>query len=232
MKRFGWLVVGLLASCQFQNTDWELFESGLREDARGQLSSSRLEEAKAQVERYRSTINRLILETQWEADALRFLADEYFRRQMYAPALEAYQKALEILPTSFSLWYRLALTHAQLATLSLEPDERKQRSQMAAQAYNRALSLEPDHTASLYGLSILYVFELLEPEKALPLLDRHLRIESRNTRALFVRARARFETGNIEGAVKDYDAIIQYSTDPTEQENARRNRNTVLGSVR
>lgn len=226
------LALALSASCQLRHTDWEFFESGLREDARGRLDPARLEEAKRQVERYRSTIDRLILETRWEADALRFLGDEYFRREMFGPALEAYGKALEVIPSSFSLWYRLALSHAQLATLALDPDQRRSRALLAARAYEKALSIEPDHTASLYGLSILHVFELSEPQRALPLLDRLLRIENRNTRALFVRARARYETGDLEGAVQDYDAIIQYSEDAQERESARRNRSTVLGGVR
>lgn len=233
MTRFKFLLVAsILASCQLSNTDWDFFESGIREDAGGRLDQTRLEEAKKQVEKYKSSIDRLILETQWHGDALRFLGDEYFRRQMFGPAQEAYTKALEILPGSFSLWYRLALSHAQLATLALDPDARKARSLLAARAYNRALEIESNHTASLYGLSILHVFELGEPEKALPLLNRLLEIEPRNTRALFVRARARYETADLEGAVKDYDAIVNYSTDPGEQEKARRNRNTILGGVR
>ncbi len=226
-----WLTL-VLASCQFSNTDWEFFESGIREDSGGRVDESRLREARNQVEKYKSSIDRLILETQWHGDALRFLGDEYFRRQMYGPAQQAYSRALEILPGSFSLWYRLALSHAQLATLALDPDERKGRSLLAVRAYNRALGIEANHTASLYGLSILHVFELSEPDKALPLLDRLLNIEPRNTRALFVRARARFETGDLEGAVRDYDAIINFSSDPGEQESARRNRNTILGGVR
>lgn len=222
----------LLVSCQRDLGDWEFFESGLREEARDQLDPARLEEARRRVEEQRQLIDRLILETQWHADALRFLGDAYFRRRMFAPATQVYAKALEILPDSYSLWYRLALAHAQLATLELDPDGRKARSRLAARAYERALALEPNHAASLYGLAIIQVFELNNPREALPLLDRLLNLETRNTRALFVRARARFETGDIEGAVKDYDAILRYSTDPAEQESARRNRSAVLGAAR
>ncbi len=222
----------LLVSCsQDLGPVSNFFQSGLREDNGGVLDPARLEEAQTNVAEHKSVIDKLMLETAWNGDALRYLGDEYFRRDMFAPALTAYAQALQIIPTSFSLWYRSGLAHAQLATLELDPDARKARSMMAARAYEKALSFEPDHGSSLYGLGILYVFELGEPAKALVPLDRLLEKETQNTRAYFVRARARFEVGDIEGAIRDYDAIIQYSKDSAEKEKARRNRSEVLGGV-
>lgn len=232
MRVFKFLIAAALAvSCQASDPDWDFFNNGLRDDAGGQLSEERLEEARQKVREQRSAIDKVILETQWHADALRFLGDELFRREMFGPAIEAYAEALKVIPSSFSLWYRLGLSHAQLATLELDPDARRNRARMAATAYEKCIAIEGSHTSSRYGLAILLVFELGSPSQALPHLNRVLELEPRNTRALFVRARARYETNDLEGAIQDYDKIIEYSTDPSEQESARRNRSAVLGGV-
>ena len=99
---------------------------------------------------------------------------------------------------------------------------------LSESAYLRALELEPTYARALYGLSVLYVYDLDESEKAIPLLEKLLTIETRNTDAMMILARAYYENYEFDRAVDMYNKIISTSTSPEKKAAAEANKKQVL----
>ena len=80
----------------------------------------------------------------------------------------------------------------------------------------------------MYGLGVLYVFDLDESEKAIPLLEKLLTIETRNTDAMMILARAYYQNYDFDSAVALYDKIISISTSPEKKAAAEANKRQAL----
>ena len=107
-------------------------------------------------------------------------------------------------------------------------DEKYNYLKLAESAYLRAIELEPRYVRSLYGLGVLYVFELDECEKAVPYLERALNVETKNTDIMFVLARAYYVTGRYDEAVSLYDRIISTTKSDEKKKEAEANKRIVL----
>jgi cytochrome c-type biogenesis protein CcmH/NrfG len=77
-------------------------------------------------------------------------------------------------------------------------------------------------------LGVLYVFELGEPAKAIPVLENLIQRQRKNWPAQFLLARSHYQTGAVEAAVRVYDAIIAGTDQEAQREEARKSRDLVL----
>jgi Tetratricopeptide repeat. len=167
----------------------------------------------------------------------KILAIRYLDNGMYAKALENFRTAIEYYPTNQNLYYYVGVCAGYMAKASLDFDatgtraERDRYYALAESAYLRAIELEPKYIRSLYGLSILYVFELNTPEKAIPYLETIMEIEKRNIEAMFVLARAYYSTGEGEKAVAMYNKILEFNLDDQRKAEAEANKATVLAQM-
>lgn len=164
----------------------------------------------------------------------KILAIRYLDTGMYGKALENFRTAIEYFPTNQNLYYYVGVCAGYMAKASLDYDatgassERGRYLALAESAYLRAIELEPRYARSLYGLSILYVFELNEPAKAIPLMERFMEIETIDYDAMFVLARAYYMTGEIEKAAAIYDKILSTTKDEKRRTEAEENKAIVL----
>lgn len=164
----------------------------------------------------------------------KILAIRYLDTGMYGKALENFRTAIEYFPTNQNLYYYVGVCAGYMAKASLDfeatgsSSERGRYLDLAESAYLRAIELEPRYARALYGLSILYVFELNESAKAIPLLELFMEVESIDYDAMFVLARAYYATGDIEGAVAMYDKILATSKDEKRRTEAETNKAVVL----
>ena len=93
----------------------------------------------------------------------------------------------------------------------------------------QALTLNPLYYRAMYGIGVLYVFELPdESEKGIPSLERFLETQKKDTNAMFVLARAYYVSRDFEKAAALYEKIIQLSPNKEKVEEATRNLQTVL----
>ena len=99
---------------------------------------------------------------------------------------------------------------------------------LAESAYLRAIELEPRYVRSLYGLGVLYVFELDQCEKAIPYLETALSVETKNTDIMFVLARAYYVEGQYDNAVSLYDKIISVTKSEQKKKSAEANKKIAL----
>jgi tetratricopeptide (TPR) repeat protein len=192
-------------------------------------SRERIAELQELVDRHGELVAAKIDAAYQQADALKLLAQEYIRQQLYGPALDTLEEAVRVAPRNHVLHYLTGIAAGYLGTSQSRADLRERYLAQAERAYQLAVEIEPSYIDGLYGLAVLYVFELEEPMKALPHLERILELSEGHVPSLFVLARAHVALGNIDEALTAYDRVIATAADSRTQERADRNRRLLLG---
>jgi len=164
----------------------------------------------------------------------KILATRYLDNRLYGKALENFRSAIEYYPMNQNLYYYVGVCAGYMANASLDFEatgktaERDRYLALSESGYLRAVEIEPRYARALYGLGVLYVFELERSDKAIPLLETLLDIEKKNIDAMFLLARAYYATGSNDAAVTLYDRIIAVTGDPVRKANAESNKKQVL----
>jgi tetratricopeptide (TPR) repeat protein len=154
-------------------------------------------------------------------------------RGMHNDALAALERAI-FFNTEDPLLYYLTGVSAGVVAKSIVGfshnalNEREHYFRLAENAYLRALELDITYTRPMYGLGILYVFELDRPEDAIVYLERYLQILPNDIPAMFVLARANIMLENFSRTIEIYDRIIERTRDRQMREEAQYNRNFIM----
>lgn len=200
----------------------------------GVSSPTTIDELKDAIRKYEERVADIQLAQSQIGIWYKILATRYLDKKMYGEALKTFEKALEFYPQNQNLYYYVGLCAGYMSHASMDFDangaseKRMNYLRLSEDAYKRAIEIEPRYARALYGLSILYVFELGEDEKAVPLLERLLTIETKNIEAMFVLARAYYVTYEFDKAVAMYDQIISLTKSKERKAEAEANRQTVL----
>ncbi|MDR1788525.1 MAG: tetratricopeptide repeat protein [Treponema sp.] len=148
----------------------------------------------------------------------KILATRLQDKGLHNEALAALQQAIRYTPADPSLHY-LAGVSAGIAAkgaLGFDGDagaERTRLLDLAEEAYREAIALDPKYARPMYGLAVLYVFELDRPAEAIPLLETYLGIARSDTEARFLLARAFYGAGRFREAIDTCDALLSSSKD-------------------
>jgi tetratricopeptide (TPR) repeat protein len=165
----------------------------------------------------------------------KLLASRYIEKGMYGPALSALSSAVAYNPEDATLQYMAGLSAAMLAKVGVEDgDEAKSAAAYfarAEKAYLRSIAIDPKYDRPRYGLGVLYVFELGRPEEAIPHLEIYLQMESKDTDAMFVLARAYYMTRKFQKAIGLYDRVIASTNDANRKAEAEANKAKALGAL-
>lgn len=194
------------------------------------------EELKAAITKYQKRVaDNQIADSQvgvW----YKMLAVRYLDNKMYGQALEYFQKAIQFQPTNQNLYYYVGLCAGYMSKTCLDykatgastTTEKYNYLKLAESAYLRAIEIESKYGRALYGLGVLYVFELDQSEKAIPHLEKLLSFDTRNFDAMFVLARAYYMQGNYEKAASLYDKIASQTKSEEKKQEALSNKKIVL----
>ena len=164
----------------------------------------------------------------------KILGTRYIDKKMYGEALKCFEKALEFYPDNANLYYYVGVCAGYMSHTALDFEAqgtvgKKQRYlELAENSYLRAIQIDDRLTTALYGLGILYVFELDESSKAIPYLERYLDIETRSIDGMFVLARAYYSNYEFDKAVVLYDKIIATTKSAEKKADAEANKKVVL----
>ncbi len=166
----------------------------------------------------------------------KILGTRYLDEAMYRKAYEAFRKALMYYPDNANLYYYIAICAGYIANSELdfsasgavELAERANYLKLSESAYLRALEIDPKYYRAMYGIGVLYVFELDQPDKAVPYLERFLETQKRDSDAMFVLARAYYQTFQFDKAVVLYDKIIALDPNAEKTAEAKANKKIVL----
>ena len=167
----------------------------------------------------------------------KILGTRYLDNKMYGEALKSFQKALEFYPDNQNLYYYVGVCAGYMSHAALDfggsgsSQVKLNYLKLAEEAYLRAIQIEDRYVRALYGLGVLYVFELDEPVKAIPHLEKLLTIDTKNIDAMFVLARAYYSNYEFDKSVEMYDKIINISKSAETRSAAEDNKKTVLDAA-
>lgn len=159
---------------------------------------------------------------------------KYLDKKLYGKALECFQKALEYYPDNANLYYYVGNCASYIGNASLDFDATGNYEKMenyynlAEKAYLRALAIDDRYAYALYGIGILYVYQLGEPEKAIPHLEKLLTIDTKNIDGMFVLANAYYLTQDYVKSADMFDKIIATTKSDKTKQAAQENKKRVL----
>lgn len=198
------------------------------------------EELEEAIQKYDARAQDLALTEGQVGIWYKILGTRYLDQQMYGKALECFQNALTYYPDNANLYYYVGTCAGYMANASLDYEANGTTSESAIKkmnylhlsenAYLQALEIDPNYYRALYGIGVLYVFELGENEKAIPYLERFLATQTKDTSAMFVLARAYYATYQFDKAVAMYDRIIELNPNEERVNDAKANKEQVLAS--
>jgi len=167
----------------------------------------------------------------WKILAIR-LAD----KNMHNDALKAFERAIYFNTEDPTIYYLTGVSAASAAKslVGFSTGEQKEKDRLfklSENSYLRSMELDITYTKPMYGIAILYIFELDRPQDAIPYLERYLKISVYDVSAMFILARAYYSTENYSGAVELYDKIISRTKDKKIKEEALKNKDIIQGMI-
>ena len=203
----------------------------------GVESPTTVEELKDAIKKYQERVADVQLAQSQIGIWYKILGTRYLDNKMYGEALKCFQEALTYYPDNQNLYYYVGvcagyMSHAALDYNASGTNEVKYNYlKLAEEAYLRAIAIEDRYVRALYGLGVLYVFELDEPEKAVPHLEKALSIDTKNLDTMFVLARAYYSSYEFDKAVEIYDRIIETTKSEDTKKTAEENKKLVLDAA-
>lgn len=191
-------------------------------------------ELKDAIQKYQARVEDMVLANQQIGIWYKMLGSRYLDNQMYGEALEAFRMATTYYPANQNLYYYVAVCAGYMANQALDYSATGSTAQkfhylkLAESAYLEAIELDPKYARALYGIGVLYIFELEEPGKAIPYLEALAEVEKRNVDGLFLLANAYYQTFEFERAMEIYDEIISITTSSEKKAQAEANKRQVL----
>lgn len=203
----------------------------------GVSNPTSIEDLKDAISKYQERVADIELANSQIGIWYKILGTKYLDNKMYGEALKSFQKALEYYPDNQNLYYYVGVCAGYMSHAALDfggtgsTTEKMNYLNLAEEAYKRAISIEDTYVRALYGLGVLYVFELDESDKAIPYLEKLLTIDKKHTDAMFVLARAYYSTYEYDKSVAMYDSIIANSKSEEIIANAQNNKKIVLDAA-
>ncbi len=224
------LVAALLGSCSSRDPRLQGVLSMEGQSAQPP-SRERIAELQETIDEYEQVVNQKVEAAMRQASYLKLLAQEYMRQELYGPALDALEEALVIEPRNTVLHQLAGVCAGYVAKAQARPERRAELFAVAEQFYKQSLEIDPNYVDGLYALANLYHFEMGKHLEAIEALDRLLELSPSHTQALFVLARSHAALGDVDDAVAAYDRIIEMAANREAKEQARRNRQLLLGEL-
>ncbi len=221
----------LVGSCSGDKKAWveNLSAAEKKEFVSGNIPEERIENLKKGVSFYSRDVERTIKSSKQTGIYYRMLALEYMSLEMYNEALKNIEKAVEYFPTSPMLFYYGAVSSAQMSKAVFDNERASEYLETAEQYYLRAIALDPVYNEALYGISVLYIFEMNKPFAAEPFLERLIARSRTNYDAMFMLARVRILKGETDKAIELYSSIEENAKDDAVRAKAKENRMKVVG---
>jgi len=185
---------------------------------------------------YEEQIDRNVMEGAQTGVYWKILATRLADRGMHQDALSALERAIYFNSTDPALYNLTGVSAGVVAksVIGFSTNAQKERDHyysLCEKAYLRAIELDSTYTRPMYGLGVLYAFELNRPAEAIPLLEKNLEISSSDIPAMFVLARAYYMTGRNSQAIDLYERIISRTKDKNTINEALNNIDTIRGML-
>ena len=197
-----------------------------------EVTSARIQELRADIKRYSSTVEELTATMSRVASFQKMLANELMQQGMYEPALSALQQAMELQTGNPVLYYLAAVAAGHSARAHILDGRRIEYLEQAEQLYREAIQLNPRYREALYGLTVLLAFELDRPREALEYARRVTTIETRDPSVRFLLANVLVRNELYREAGEIYDDLARTAPSPEQRRSAETNRDSVRREIR
>ena len=157
------------------------------------------------------------------------LAHELIRSEMYGPALDALERAMELQSENAVLYYFAGVAAARSARGHMIDGEETDYYSQAERFFSEALALRPDYKDALFAMAVLLAFDLQQPEEALIHSRRLSKLETGDPGVRFLHANILVRNGMIEEAIAVYDDLAQTAPGADQRARARENRDALRG---
>lgn len=164
----------------------------------------------------------------------KILGLKYLDKKMYGKAMECFQTALEYYPDNANLYYYVGNCAGYLGNSALDYEGTGSYEKMenyyslSEKAYLRALAIDDGYAYALYGIGVLYVYQLGQPEDAIPHLEKLLTIDTKNVDGMFVLANAYYLTKNYDKSAEMFDKISATTKSDKTKQAAEENKKKVI----
>ncbi|GHV32915.1 hypothetical protein AGMMS4952_24190 [Spirochaetia bacterium] len=195
-----------------------------------------IEGLRTAIKAYEARIEKHLKDAAQTGVYCKILAYRLQDRGLHGEALDALEKGISYTPTDATLHYLVGVSAGFVAKSTLNFEgmpgnmNRAKYYALAEEGFLRAISLDERYVRPLYGLGVLYAFDLDRPREAIPYLQRSLDI-SPDVDTMFVLARSFYMIESYREAVAVYDRIIGFTKDPVKVEEAQRNRQVVMDRI-
>ena len=230
------VIVTVLMLCGCSKSSKTIIRMQKMEEGVG--SPTTKEELQEAIKKYQDRVYDMQLSQGQIGIWYKMLGTRYLDSKMYGEALKCFQKAVEFYPDNQNLFYWIGVCAGYMAKASLDFEatgattpQRYNYLKLAESAYRRAIELDERYGRALYGLAIIYIYEMGELEKGIPYLERFLEIEKRNMDAMFRLAEAYYLNYEFDKAADLYDRIIAQTKDEKKKSLAEQNKKTVLDAA-
>jgi len=196
-----------------------------------------IEGLKTAIALYEDQIERNIREAAQTGVYWKILAIRLADNNMDRLALDAFERAIQFSNQDASLYYFTGVSAAKVAKeiVGFSVNSQKEREhyfKLAENSYLRALELDITYTRPMYGLGVLYTFELEDrAQDAIIHLERYLQISTSDISAMFILARAYYMTRNFSRATELYDRILERTRDQELRREAMANKDLIQGML-
>jgi tetratricopeptide (TPR) repeat protein len=183
---------------------------------------------------YEKQIDAHVKDAAQTASYWKILAIRLQDRNLHNLALDALERAIFYNPTDPLLYYATGVSAGYVAKHYLDfssraNDQEQQRLYALAETgYLRAIDIESYYTRPYYGIGVLYTFELDRPGDAIPYLERYLELTVNDTDAMFVLARAYYDTEAFQRAIDLYDRIMVIAREDQKRHEAWNNKQQIM----
>jgi tetratricopeptide (TPR) repeat protein len=195
------------------------------------VGPQRIEELKSQINEYRDIVEEKVQAAGELGVYYKMLGRAYMDRKMYGLALESFEEAIRIETDNPVAFYFAGAAAGHMAKAAGTEEEALAAYEKAERYYRRAVELDPDYYDALYGLAVLYAFELDRPEEALSLLERANEAKPARARAYMLKGRVLLELGRPEEAAAAYGIAAERAASKELRDAAIENRRRVLGET-
>ena len=182
---------------------------------------------------YEAQIERNVKEGAQIGVYWKILASRFAERNLHNNALDALERAIYYNAEDPALYYLTGVSSGIVAKSIVgfnnnAQAEREHYFVLCENSYLRAIELDNTYARPIYGLAVLYAFELDRPNDAIPFIERFLEIQRNDISALFILARCYYLARRFSDAIDIYEDIIRRTKDVRAQEEASNNIDLIL----
>tara|TARA_B100000614_G_C14479017_1_gene465891 strand:+ start:137 stop:868 length:732 start_codon:yes stop_codon:yes gene_type:complete len=192
------------------------------------VGQDRIEELRADIEALQESVQEQTRRLGRIASYQKLLARELMNAEMYGPALDALQAAMELQTENPVLYYLAGVSAARSARAEIIAGGETDRFALAEQMYREALNLRPEYHEALYGLAVLLNFELDRPDEALTYARRLSEIETGDPSVRFLLANILVRLGQTGEAEEIYADLARNAPSADQRQRAADNRDALV----